>query len=241
MSEVDEMTELSQGGGIETPGARPASHRVGDELLAGYVAGALPEAFGLVIAAQASLDPETRARLADLEAIGGALLEEGPAVEMREDALAATLARIAAAGDDAPEADVAPSPDSPDCEVLPAPVRAYVGGGLADVRWRPVGMGAKQAILHETGEASVRLLSIPAGCEMPDHGHHGTEMTLVLKGAFLDGGARYARGDVEVVDEDVAHHPVADIGEECICLVACEGRLKFSGLLPRMAQPFLRI
>ena len=234
------MTDLSQGGGKQTPEARPASHSFGDEMLAGYVAGALPEAFGLVIAAQASLDPDTRARLDALEAIGGALLEDGSAVAMGDDALAATLARIADAEDDAPPAAEATATVG-DCDVLPAPVRAYVGGGLANVRWRPVGMGAKQAILHETGEASVRLLSIPAGCEMPDHGHHGTEMTLVLKGAFIDGGARYARGDVEVVDEDVAHTPVADIGEDCICLVACEGRLKFSGLLPRMAAPFLRI
>jgi len=220
--------------------ARPDSHRIGDELLAGYVSGALPEAFGLVVAAQASLDAETRARLDALEAIGGVLLDAGETAEMAPGSLEAVLARLDDPGPDAPARPAARPAAIPD-DVLPAPVRAYVGGGLDAVRWRSLGRGAKQAILHETGEASVRLLHIPAGCEMPDHGHHGTEMTLVLKGAFRDGALRFARGDVETADAETEHTPVAEPGEDCICLVACEGRLKFSGLLPRIAQPFLRI
>jgi putative transcriptional regulator len=104
-----------------------------------------------------------------------------------------------------------------------------------------LGMGAKQAILKTTNDATVRLLYIPAGCEMPDHGHDGLEMTLGLQGAVLDGGERFARGDVEIADEDLEHTPVADIGEDCICLVASDAPLKFRGLLPRIAQPFFRI
>jgi len=72
--------------------ARPDSHRIGDELLAGYVSGALPEAFGLVVAAQASLDAETRARLDALEAIGGVLLDAGETAEMAPGSLEASAA-----------------------------------------------------------------------------------------------------------------------------------------------------
>jgi putative transcriptional regulator len=215
------------------------THRVNDEILADYAAGNLPEAFSLVVAAHASLCPEARARLGELEAVGGAVLERQEPAAMAHGALEATLARIAAE-DPAPE----PEPSSVDkvgCDVLPAPIRAYVGGGIDAVQWRPLGMGAKQAILKTSREATARLLYIPAGSQLPDHGHAGLEMTLVLQGAFLDGDARFARGDVETVDEDIEHTPVADLGEDCICIAATDAPLKFSRLLPRIAQPFLRI
>ena len=217
----------------------PATHQVDDEILAHYAAGNLPEALALVVAAQASICPEVRERLRELEAIGGGLLELSEVREMSLGSLEATMKKIAEREpQDAVPRAAAPAPQP---DVLPAPVQAYVGGGLDRVHWRSIGMGAKQAILHETSEASVRLLKIPAGCELPDHGHDGLEMTLVLQGAFLDGDQRFARGDVDIVDQETAHMPVADVSEDCLCLVACEGRLKFSGLLPRLAQPFLRI
>jgi len=217
--------------------ATPATHQLDEEILAAYAAGTLPEALSIVVAAQASICPETRDRLRELEAIGGGLLALGESREMSLGSFEATLKKIA---EQAEEPEAEPRSEAP-CAVLPKPIRDYVGGGIEAVRWRPVGMGARQAILHECGEASARLLHIPAGCELPDHGHKGIEMTLVLQGAFLDGNARYARGDVELADEKTEHHPVADAGADCVCVVACEGRLKFSGLLPRLAQPFIRI
>src|SRR6056297_3095543 len=115
------MTDLSRGEGARHGAAsathRPATHRIGDEILAGYVAGTLPEAFGLVIAAQASLCPETQARLHDLEAIGGALLDDGPQAAMGDDALEAVLRRIAEA-EDAPDEAAPESAPAPDCNVL---------------------------------------------------------------------------------------------------------------------------
>jgi putative transcriptional regulator len=37
------------------------------------------------------------------------------------------------------------------------------------------------------------------------------------------------------------HTPVADIHEDCICLAVTDAPLTFSGLIPKLAQPFLRI
>jgi putative transcriptional regulator len=113
-----------------------------------------------------------------------------------------------------------------------------MGRGL---KWQSLGRGVKQAILKTDGEASARLLRIPGGQAMPDHGHKGTELTLVLQGAFMDGNRRYGRGDVDVATEETEHTPVAEAGQECICLAVSDGRLKFHGLLPRLAQPFFRI
>lgn len=218
---------------------KPATHQLDEEVLAAYSAGTMPEALSLVIAAQASICPQTRERLRELDAIGGGLMALGETREMALGSFEATLKKIAEQGQEAREAR--PDPAEAPCDVLPAPVRRYVGGGLDAVRWRNIGMGAHQAILHETRDSSVRLLRIPAGTALPDHGHKGIEMTLVLQGAFVDGHERFARGDVELADETMEHHPIADVNEECVCLVACEGRLKFSSLIPRLAQPFLRI
>ncbi|MEM7319113.1 MAG: ChrR family anti-sigma-E factor, partial [Pseudomonadota bacterium] len=177
-----------------------------------------------------------RAQAEAFDSVGGAVLEcnSDDCAPMSEDALDAILGRIDGA---APQT----APATPTCSVLPAPLRDYVGGTVDSIRWKPVGMGVKQAILPTSTSASARLLLIPAGAAVPDHGHKGTELTMVLQGAFSDEVDRFARGDVEVADEDLEHMPVADIGEDCICLAVTDAPLRFNSWLPRLAQPFLRI
>jgi putative transcriptional regulator len=218
----------------------PIRHHLPDPLLLAYSAGQLPEAFSLVIAAHVSLCDDCRARLMAFDAIGGALIEDAAAeaVDLSEAAVAAAIARIVAK----PREAAAPAPrQAAPGAVFPAPLRDAVGGDLAAVRWRPVGMGVKQAILPTEGAATVRLLHIPAGQSVPDHGHRGLELTLVLQGAFRDQTDRFARGDVEIATEDLEHTPVAEAGADCICLAAADARLRFTGLMPRIAQPFFRI
>ena len=102
-------------------------------------------------------------------------------------------------------------------------------------------MGVKQSILKTSAEATARVLFIPAGVAVPNHGHNGTELTLVLRGAYADETDRFQRGDVEIANEDMQHTPIADELEDCICLAVTDAPLKFSGLLPRLIQPLLRI
>jgi putative transcriptional regulator len=209
-------------------------HHLTDALLMGYAAGALPEAFGLVVASHVSLCDECRARLGAFEALGGAVVEEAAQVAMAEGSLEATLARIAGGP---PPAAEAPKRHGP----FPAPLASYVGGGPEAVKWRGVAGGVNQAILPTAKGSTVRLLSIPGGSAMPDHGHRGLELTLVLQGAFRDESDRFGPGDVEVADSSVKHTPVAEDGETCICLAAADAPLRFTGILPRLAQPFFRI
>ncbi len=212
------------------------THHLTDDLLMAYAAGTLPEAFSLVIATHVSLCDDCRARLSGFEALGGSVLECAGVAEMSEASLHAVLARISGT---APAK--APEPAARPKGVFPAPLQDYVRGDLDAVRWRPVGMGVRQAILQTEKGATVRLLHIPAGAAVPDHGHRGTELTLVLKGAFRDEEGRYARGDIEIADEATEHTPIAEPGEDCICLAATDAPLRFRGLMPRLAQPFLRI
>lgn len=208
-------------------------HHLNDAVLMGYAAGTLPEAFNLMVAAHISLCDTCRAQAASFDAVGGELLETDEA-EMSAGSLDQTLALIAGG---APEAPAGPAPDA----VLPAPLQHYVGAGLDNIQWKPVGMGVKQAILKTSSDATARLLFIPAGAAMPDHGHKGTEMTMVLKGAFHDEDDYFARGDVDMADEDLRHTPVADIHEDCICLAVSDAPLEFKGLIPKLLQPLLRI
>lgn len=225
-------------------------HHLTDELLMAYSAGTLPEAFNLVVATHVSLCDACRARLESFDAVGGALLEETrPAAAMSQGALADTMRRIKAeatsqcGGDTMPPAtrrSEAPDP-AQRTGLFPAPLAEYVGGDLDAVTWRSVGGGVRQAILPTSAQASARLLLIPGGVAVPDHGHHGTEITLVLKGAFQDEHDRFGPGDIEIATEETHHTPVAEVGDDCICLAVTDAPLKFRGLLPRLAQPFFRI
>lgn len=207
-------------------------HSLPDTLLMGYAAGTLPEAFNLLIAAHVSLSEDARVRLGAFEAVGGAVLEDEATVAVADDCFDRMMARL----EGLPQANARASMQ-PD-EIFPAPLADYMERGL---RWQSLGRGVKQAILKTDNAASARLLRIPAGQVMPDHGHKGTELTLVLQGAFIDGTRRYGRGDVDVATEETEHTPVAEAGMDCICLAATDAPLKFHGLLPRLVQPFFKI
>ncbi|WP_187428269.1 Anti-sigma-E factor ChrR [Roseobacter fucihabitans] len=213
-------------------------HHLDDTILMAYSAGTLPEAFSLMVATHLSLCDTCRAQAESFDALGGEMLEHIDAhagTALRRNSLEATLALISGGPVETPETT------SVACPVLPKPLRDYVGGDLNAIRWKPVGMGVKQAILPTSKDASARLLLIPAGMAMPDHGHRGTEMTMVLQGAFQDEDGYFARGDVETADSNMHHTPVADIHEDCICLAVTDAPLQFDSLLPKIAQRFLRI
>jgi putative transcriptional regulator len=210
------------------------NHHLTDALLMSYASGTLDEGFSIVVATHISLCDDCRARMESFEAVGGSLVEDVDTVEMSEDSLEATMALISAA----PKFDVAPKMSG---KVLPQPLCDYIGADLDGVHWKSVGGGVRQSVLDVKGGAQVRLLSIPGGAAMPDHGHNGLELTLVLQGAFQDEDGRFGRGDIEIADEDLHHTPIAEVGQDCICLAATDAPLRFKGILPRLAQRFVGI
>ena len=206
-------------------------HHLTAPLLMGYAAGTLPEAFDLVVATHVSMCDDCRAAVAEYDALGGEVMLDAAPANMDADALAATLAMI-------DRGAPAPVPRQNVRGVFPAPLQDYVAGDLAAGRWRKVGGGVSQMVLKTSGTATVRLLKIPAGTTIPDHGHRGTELTMVLQGAFYDASDRFGAGDVEVANEDMQHTPIAEAGVDCICLAATDAPLRFRGILPRLAQRF---
>jgi len=123
--------------------------------------------------------------------------------------------------------------------IYPGAVTAELGGDKP--HWRNLGAGIRQQILSSGAEGSVRLLYIPGGKAVPDHGHNGLEMTLVLQGSFRDQTGQYGRGDVQVVATEFEHTPIADAGPACICLAATDAPLRFNALIPRLLQGIFKI
>lgn len=210
-------------------------HHISDELLIAYAAGSLPEAFSLVVATHVSMCDNCRAALSAHESVAGVLMDDiGPA-PLSTDLLARTLAGL-----DRPVPAPVTLPQRKPGKA-PSVLQDYIGGDLDTIRWNSLGGGVRQSILKTGNGASARLLFIPAGKAVPDHGHRGTELTLVLQGAFADSVDRFGPGDVEIASEDLNHTPVAEMGEDCICLAATDARLRFTSLVPRLMQPFFRI
>jgi putative transcriptional regulator len=211
-------------------------HHLTEPLLMGYAAGTLPEAFNLVVATHISMCDTCRAALAEYDAVGGEVMLDSGSVDLAEDALAATLAMIDRMDDAAPVTTKRRANT-----IFPAPLQDYIDGDLDSLKWRKIGGGVSQLVLETSSEATVRLLRIPGGTAVPDHGHRGTELTLVLQGAFVDETDRFAAGDIEVANEDLEHTPVAEAGVDCICLAATDAPLRFNSFVPRLAQRFIGI
>ena len=207
------------------------THHIPDAMLAAYAAGTLEQPFALVVAAHVSVCPECRVALLAHHAAGGAAMEALDGVAVSRDMKAHLLARL-----DRPHK---PEPVQRGAGIYPGPVMAALKGRAP--RWKSLGRGLRQDILMAGKSGSVRLLYIPPGQAVPDHGHNGAELTLVLQGSFSDHTGRFGRGDVEVADMDLDHTPIADEGEPCICLAATDAPLRFGGLIPRLLQPWFRI
>ncbi|MEM7026181.1 MAG: ChrR family anti-sigma-E factor [Pseudomonadota bacterium] len=213
------------------------THHPSEEMLLDYASGAQREPVALLVATHLAMCPLCRERIGELEAVGGALLEELPPEPVDDDSLAMLLARI-----ERPEPKVEPPPPvDGGAIVLPQPLRGYVGGSMKHLEWRRMGPIAEARLLTNSEGFTTRLLKIKAGTAMPSHTHAGNEMTLVLQGGFSDVTGHYVRGDVAEADSDVDHRPIADEGEDCLCLAVTDAPLRLTSRIGRMLNPFVRI
>jgi putative transcriptional regulator len=100
--------------------------------------------------------------------------------------------------------------------------------------------GVEMAELGVGDAEHTRLLRIAPGTAIPRHTHGGSEVTLILDGGYRDCGENYARGDVQVADPSVDHAPVADEDGPCLCLAVTDARLRLTGPVGRLINPFVK-
>lgn len=206
------------------------NHHPDEATLMSYSAGTLAEPLAAVVAAHVSMCSRCRADVADMELLGATLLLSEP-VAGGSLAVPKRPMEVSVAG--LQRAASEPS-------LLPHPIAAAYGLSLDTIPWKRLGPGVwhHKLPLTASGSGDLRLLRIGPGRAMPDHGHGGSELTLVLDGAYSDITGTYRRGDIQDVDEEIDHKPVVDKGGECICLIASEHPARFKSLIGRLIQPF---
>lgn len=190
-----------------------------------YSAGGLSAAARTLVATHLGLRPRARARVAELEALGGAIMDATPVSTLSEDALDAVLARIGAE----PVAEPAANDRATYANGLPAPLGRLVDPPKDRRDWRRVSAGVYKWPVEALTDASSEawLFSIDPGCTIPAHTHEGQEITLVLEGAFEDHTGRYGPGDIEVGDGRLEHTPKVIGSEPCLCLAVVDGAMRF--------------
>jgi putative transcriptional regulator len=213
------------------------NHHLDDSTLLAYAAGTLDEAFSVVAAAHVTVCPACRSALHAAEALGGELLDVAGKLAVSEDCRSKTFAALETAGvQRVPVA--APRSGLPRALAPLLPVT-----NLEDLAWKKKAPGVAifDVKLPASAKGQLKLLRIGAGRAMPEHGHGGEEITMVLKGAYVDHMGRFAAGDVADLDEEIEHRPVVERDGDCICLVATERPTRFKSFAARLMQPFVGI
>lgn len=197
------------------------SYETIDNILARYVAGTLPLPVRLLVDAHLELRPTNRSFVRGLEVLAGEELSEAPPAVLSD--RDARLAAIFAS--EPPTAHQTRQHDS----VLPEALRDFVGFGVDDIPWKTKLPGFREFDLGEFDGCHASMFWLRPGRKIPHHTHEGSEVTLVLDGAFNDGLGRYARGDISVANESTNHRPIAELDRPCIGFAVTDAPLKFNG------------
>jgi putative transcriptional regulator len=217
------------------------THHPDESTLMSFAAGSLPEALRAVVAAHLAVCETCRHEVALLDDIGAALLSDTPKVGL-SDRLSSPVFEVTAAARAGATDDVShPIPDvGGEHGDVPWPLVPLVGANIDEIPWKRLGLGLWHypIPLSDGTKGDLRFLKVAPNRAMPDHGHGGAELTIVLKGAYCDHTGLYGRGDVADLDDSVEHQPISDAHEGCICLIASERPARFKGFIGRLVQPF---
>ena len=218
------------------------NHHLDQATILAYAAGTLAPAFSVVIGSHVALCAICRAAMRSAQALGGELVSGLPAAAVSAACRTRTMAMLDGATlHRFPAPRHAPSHAPSE---IPAPLAALLPAtSLAELRWKKMvpGVALFDVAISGQPKGQLMLLRVGPGRAVPEHGHGGEEVTLVLAGAYRDRLGRFARGDVAELDADIEHQPIAEGDLDCICLVAIEKPTRFKSVVARLLQPFVGI
>jgi putative transcriptional regulator len=192
----------------------------------------LPAPLALLVESKRALDGD----LVVADVLGGALLEAEAPADLRADALEDVMREIDAlekglgAGRAVKSARGGASRLN-ELAGLPDPVRRMAAEALSHGGWRFAAFGISTLPLVREDNMKAELIRIEPGAGVAQHDHLGREYTLVLQGAYNDGLATFARGDVSARGPGDQHRPRALEGEICFTLAVSEAPMVFGNFL----------
>ena len=221
-------------------------HHPDDASIVAYAAGTLDEAFAVLVSCHLEACSHCRETLKTAELIGGAMLDNSDDAPVSDGSFGRLLEKISVSEASRLPQTTLPEKQRPKREnwqKMPSALQHYVGGTLDEIKWKRVGPGVWQnpISLSSPAESSLRLLRIASGKSVPEHGHGGQEMTLIISGAYNDKIGHFGPGDVADLDDHVEHQPHVVSDEDCICLAATEAPTRFKSLASRLLQPLIGI
>ncbi len=214
-----------------------SKHHPSQDLLMEYAAGTLPLAQSACVSIHIESCDQCRRQVQQMTELGASLLESLEPVAVGDAQLNAVLARL---DEETPLAYDNNRRDERDS--TPAILQRLMRGDFSDLSWKNIGSSLRISYL-KTGDPrhEFALYHIRAGGRIPNHTHHGSEMTLVLQGGFSDANGSYHEGDFLFRGPEDDHAPTALQSEDCICLAVLDAPLKFTDWRFRWMNPFLKL
>ncbi|WP_210395368.1 ChrR family anti-sigma-E factor [Motiliproteus sediminis] len=207
------------------------SHHPDDASLASFAAGGSPQNFACVMQLHLDQCDRCRQRVGQAETLAGLFFGQQPADRFSAASKSRLMAMLDQPADESPSARPRGTP-------VPELLRDWSDQQVDQLPWRRIAPGIKQVRFPEVS-GDLYLLRIAPGTCLPEHGHGGGEMTLVLSGSYSDEIGRFTPGNVADLDDSIEHQPIADRNRDCICLVATDAPLRFKDWAPRLFQRLL--
>ena len=180
-----------------------AQHHLDEATLLRYASGDLDEAFSVVVASHLAMCLTCRRAAQEAEQVGGRFLESMDKSEMATGAFDRLMQRLDL-DEDTIVLDREMTANGANGDV-PLPLRRYVGDSVAGISWNTISPGVRRHAINLSSptHSSLYMLHIAPGKAVPEHGHGGAELTLVLSGAYRDELGLFGPGDIADLDEHV--------------------------------------
>ena len=104
-------------------------------------------------------------------------------------------------------------------------------GSIDKLKWKSIFKGFREFNIPLKDSDTIKLIKMNPGISVPLHSHNGKEYILVIDGSFCDEYGEYKKGDMQINDQKIKHHPIASNKNGCICLSITERDVIFFGKL----------
>ena len=215
-------------------------HHPDPATLMSYMSGSLPSNFSILVSSHLEKCSECSKNAHIGAEMGGFVLDKINEEKISEGAYDKFLSFAKTIKHKTPS-----TPKSLDNDIsnIPSVLQKYIGLEIRNIKWKFIAPGIKK---HEVGidketNSYLTILKINPKKKIPEHGHTGNEITLVIEGSFKDEHGQYSPGDISEHDESTHHQPVVSSKNPCICIIATDGPMIFHNFFANLFQRFIRI